>query len=76
VRNSSGTALAFLAETDSPLERGGFDLQARDETSPVIVALPTLPPHILTQGTAIRSVIRNLGGSISVQRSALAAAAS
>ena len=28
------------------------------------LALSTLPPHILTQGTAIRSLMRNLGGSI------------
>ena len=31
-----------------------------------IIALSTLPPHILTQGTAIRSVMRNLGGSIGI----------
>jgi MFS transporter, DHA2 family, multidrug resistance protein len=31
-----------------------------------ILALSTLPPHILTQGTAIRSVMRNLGGSIGI----------
>jgi DHA2 family multidrug resistance protein len=31
-----------------------------------IMALSTLPPHILTQGTAIRSVMRNLGGSIGI----------
>jgi MFS family permease len=30
------------------------------------LALSTLPPHILTQGTAIRSVMRNLGGSIGI----------
>ncbi|MGC2202737.1 MAG: DHA2 family efflux MFS transporter permease subunit, partial [Stellaceae bacterium] len=31
-----------------------------------IIALSTLPPHILTQGTAIRSLVRNLGGSIGI----------
>src|SRR5205814_3178826 len=31
-----------------------------------IIALSTLPRHILTQGTAIRSLIRNLGGSIGI----------
>jgi DHA2 family multidrug resistance protein len=31
-----------------------------------IMALSTLPPHILTQGTAIRSLMRNLGGSIGI----------
>ena len=31
-----------------------------------IMALSTLQPHILTQGTAIRSVMRNLGGSIGI----------
>jgi DHA2 family multidrug resistance protein len=31
-----------------------------------IVALSTLPRHILTQGTAIRSLMRNLGGSIGI----------
>jgi MFS transporter, DHA2 family, multidrug resistance protein len=31
-----------------------------------IIALSTLPPHILTQGTALRSVMRNLGGSIGI----------
>jgi DHA2 family multidrug resistance protein len=31
-----------------------------------IMALSTLPSHILTQGTAIRSVMRNLGGSIGI----------
>jgi DHA2 family multidrug resistance protein len=31
-----------------------------------ILALSTLPAHILTQGTAIRSVMRNLGGSIGI----------
>ena len=31
-----------------------------------ILALSTLPSHILTQGTAIRSVMRNLGGSIGI----------
>ncbi|HKS90003.1 MAG TPA: DHA2 family efflux MFS transporter permease subunit [Stellaceae bacterium] len=31
-----------------------------------IMALSTLPAHILTQGTAIRSVMRNLGGSIGI----------
>jgi DHA2 family multidrug resistance protein len=30
------------------------------------LALSTLSPHILTQGTAIRSVMRNLGGSIGI----------
>jgi DHA2 family multidrug resistance protein len=30
------------------------------------LALSTLPPHILTQGTAIRSLMRNLGGSIGI----------
>ena len=30
------------------------------------VALSTLPRHILTQGTAIRSLMRNLGGSIGI----------
>src|ERR1700746_784440 len=29
-----------------------------------IIALSTLPRHILTQGTAIRSLVRNLGGSL------------
>src|SRR5262249_5697127 len=29
-------------------------------------ALSTLPRHILTQGTAIRSLMRNLGGSIGI----------
>src|SRR5579862_5235063 len=31
-----------------------------------ILALSTLPRHILTQGTAIRSLMRNLGGSIGI----------
>jgi DHA2 family multidrug resistance protein len=31
-----------------------------------IAALSTLPRHILTQGTAIRSLMRNLGGSIGI----------
>jgi DHA2 family multidrug resistance protein len=31
-----------------------------------IIALSTLPGHILTQGTAIRSLMRNLGGSIGI----------
>jgi DHA2 family multidrug resistance protein len=31
-----------------------------------IIALSTLPSHILTQGTAIRSLMRNLGGSIGI----------
>jgi MFS transporter, DHA2 family, multidrug resistance protein len=31
-----------------------------------IIALSTLPRHILTQGTAIRSLIRNLGGSVGI----------
>src|SRR5262249_7979812 len=31
-----------------------------------VLALSTLPPHILTRGTAIRSVMRNLGGSIGI----------
>ena len=31
-----------------------------------IIALSTLPRHILTQGTAIRSLVRNLGGSIGI----------
>jgi DHA2 family multidrug resistance protein len=31
-----------------------------------IVALSTLPGHILTQGTAICSLMRNLGGSIGI----------
>ena len=31
-----------------------------------IVALSTLPRHILTQGAAIRSVMRNLGGSVGI----------
>ena len=31
-----------------------------------LVALSTLPRHILTQGTAIRSLMRNLGGSIGI----------
>jgi len=31
-----------------------------------ISALSTLPRHILTQGTAIRSLMRNLGGSIGI----------
>jgi MFS transporter, DHA2 family, multidrug resistance protein len=31
-----------------------------------LIALSTLPRHILTQGTAIRSLMRNLGGSIGV----------
>jgi DHA2 family multidrug resistance protein len=31
-----------------------------------IIALSNLPRHILTQGTAIRSVMRNLGGSIGI----------
>ena len=32
------------------------------------MALSTLPRHILTQGTAIRSLMRNLGGSIGISR--------
>src|SRR5207237_8273467 len=32
-----------------------------------IIALSTLPRHILTQGTAIRSLMRNLGGSIGIR---------
>jgi MFS transporter, DHA2 family, multidrug resistance protein len=31
-----------------------------------ITALSTLPHHILTQGTAIRSLMRNLGGSVGI----------
>ena len=31
-----------------------------------IMALSTLPRHILTQGTAIRSLMRNLGGSVGI----------
>src|SRR5437868_10885764 len=31
-----------------------------------IMALSTLPRHILTQGTAIRSLMRNLGGSTGI----------
>ena len=31
-----------------------------------IIALSTLPRHILTQGTALRSLMRNLGGSIGI----------
>ena len=31
-----------------------------------IIALSNLPRHIMTQGTAIRSVMRNLGGSIGI----------
>jgi DHA2 family multidrug resistance protein len=31
-----------------------------------IIALSTLPRHILTRGTAIRSLMRNLGGSIGI----------
>jgi DHA2 family multidrug resistance protein len=31
-----------------------------------IIALSTLPGHILTQGTAIRNLMRNLGGSIGI----------
>jgi DHA2 family multidrug resistance protein len=31
-----------------------------------IAALSTLPRHILTQGTAIRSLMRNLGGSVGI----------
>jgi MFS transporter, DHA2 family, multidrug resistance protein len=31
-----------------------------------IIALSTLPRHILTHGTAIRSLMRNLGGSIGI----------
>jgi DHA2 family multidrug resistance protein len=31
-----------------------------------IVALSTLPRHLLTQGTAIRSLMRNLGGSVGI----------
>ena len=31
-----------------------------------LVALSSLPRHILTQGTAIRSLMRNLGGSIGI----------
>jgi MFS transporter, DHA2 family, multidrug resistance protein len=31
-----------------------------------LIALSTLPRHILTQGTAIRSLMRNLGGSIGI----------
>ena len=30
------------------------------------LALSTLPRHILTQGTAIRSLMRNLGGSVGI----------
>ncbi len=30
------------------------------------IALSTLPRHLMTQGTAIRSVMRNLGGSIGI----------
>ena len=31
-----------------------------------IIALSNLPRHILTQGTAIRSLMRNLGGSVGI----------
>jgi DHA2 family multidrug resistance protein len=31
-----------------------------------IIALSTLPRHILTQGTAIRSLMRNIGGSVGI----------
>ena len=30
------------------------------------IALSTLPRHLLTQGTAIRSLMRNLGGSVGI----------
>jgi DHA2 family multidrug resistance protein len=30
------------------------------------IALSTLPRHIMTQGTAIRSLMRNLGGSVGI----------
>jgi DHA2 family multidrug resistance protein len=31
-----------------------------------VTALSTLPRHILTQGTALRSLMRNLGGSVGI----------
>ena len=31
-----------------------------------IIALSNLPRHILTQGTAIRGLMRNLGGSVGI----------
>src|SRR5947199_10633809 len=31
-----------------------------------IIALSTLPRHIMTQGTAIRSLMRNLGASVGI----------
>ena len=31
-----------------------------------IIALSTLPRHIMTQGTAIRSLMRNIGGSVGI----------
>src|SRR5437762_1450621 len=31
-----------------------------------IIALSTLPRHIMTQGTALRSLMRNLGGSVGI----------
>jgi DHA2 family multidrug resistance protein len=31
-----------------------------------IIALSTLPRHIMTQGTALRQLMRNLGGSIGI----------
>jgi MFS transporter, DHA2 family, multidrug resistance protein len=31
-----------------------------------LIALSTLPLHVLTQGTAIRSLMRNLGGSVGI----------
>jgi hypothetical protein len=31
------------------------------------IALSTLPRHIITQGTAIRSLMRNLGGSVGIR---------
>jgi DHA2 family multidrug resistance protein len=40
----------------------GFGLGCT-QLPPNIIALSTLPSHILTQGTAIRSLMRNLGGS-------------
>ena len=43
----------------------GFGL-GRTQVPLNILALSTLPRHILTQGTAIRSLMRNLGGSIGI----------
>jgi MFS transporter, DHA2 family, multidrug resistance protein len=59
----------------SPTGRGSVSYESKDlqgfglggtQVPLNIIALSTLPGHILTQGTAIRSLMRDLGGSIGI----------